>query len=116
VVESWLNSAATEQTRGQILSVYGMTGLLAGIIGQLLLPAANPAGFRAFCVITIIIAIASAGRHRLRCTNEVSWSSRLSRLRPRSSRNIREVLSRQHSIVSCETPPEVSCRRIQHRR
>src|SRR5258707_3992335 len=36
-----------------------MTGLLAGIIGQLLLPAANPAGFRAFCVITIIIAIAS---------------------------------------------------------
>ena len=59
VVESWLNSAATEQTRGQILSVYGMTGLLAGIIGQLLLPAANPAGFRAFCIITIIIAIAS---------------------------------------------------------
>jgi len=59
VVESWLNSAATEQTRGQILSVYGMTGLLAGIIGQLLLPAANPAGFRSFCIITIIIAIAS---------------------------------------------------------
>jgi MFS family permease len=59
VVESWLNSAATEQTRGQILSVYGMTGLLAGIIGQLLLPAANPAGFRPFCIITIIIAIAS---------------------------------------------------------
>jgi MFS family permease len=59
VVESWLNSAATEQTRGQILSVYGMTGLLAGIVGQLLLPAANPAGFRPFCTITIIIAIAS---------------------------------------------------------
>jgi MFS family permease len=36
-----------------------MTGLLAGIIGQLLLPAANPAGFRPFCIITIIIAIAS---------------------------------------------------------
>jgi MFS family permease len=59
VVESWLNSAATEQTRGKILSVYGMTGLLAGIVGQLLLPAANPAGFRPFCTITIIIAIAS---------------------------------------------------------
>jgi MFS family permease len=59
VVESWLNGAATEQTRGQILSVYGMTGLLAGILGQLLLPAANPAGFRPFCIITIIIAIAS---------------------------------------------------------
>src|SRR6266481_5325691 len=58
VVESWLNGAATEHTRGQILSIYGMTGLLAGILGQLLLPAANPAGFRPFCVIAIIIAIA----------------------------------------------------------
>ena len=58
VVESWLNGAATEHTRGQILSIYGMTGLLAGILGQLLLPAADPAGFRPFCVIAIIIAIA----------------------------------------------------------
>src|SRR5258707_3688846 len=58
VVESWLNGPATEHTRGQILSIYGMTGLLAGILGQLLLPAANPAGFRPFCVIAIIIAIA----------------------------------------------------------
>jgi MFS family permease len=58
VVESWLNSAATDQTRGQILSVYAMTGLLAGIIGQLLLPATDPAGFRPFCIIAIIIAFA----------------------------------------------------------
>jgi MFS family permease len=58
VVESWLNGAAAEQTRGKILSVYGMTGLLAGILGQLLLAVANPAGFRPFCVIAIIIAIA----------------------------------------------------------
>jgi MFS family permease len=58
VVESWLNTAATEQTRGKILSIYGMTGLLAGIVGQLLLPSTNPAGFRPFCMITIIIAVA----------------------------------------------------------
>jgi MFS family permease len=58
VVESWLNTAATEQTRGKILSIYGMTGLLAGIVGQLLLPSTNPAGFRPFCIITIIIAVA----------------------------------------------------------
>jgi MFS family permease len=58
VVESWLNSAATEQTRGKILNIYGMTGLLAGIVGQLLLPSTNPAGFRPFCIITIIIAVA----------------------------------------------------------
>jgi MFS family permease len=58
VVESWLNSAATDETRGQILSIYAMTGLLAGIVGQLLLPATDPAGFRGFCVIAIIIAFA----------------------------------------------------------
>src|SRR5260221_275997 len=58
VVESWLNSAATDETRGQILSVYAMTGLLAGIVGQLLLPATNPAGFRPFCIVAIIIAFA----------------------------------------------------------
>jgi MFS family permease len=58
VVESWLNSAATDETRGQILSVYAMTGLLAGIVGQLLLPATNPAGFRPFCIVAIVIAFA----------------------------------------------------------
>jgi MFS family permease len=58
VVESWLNSAATDQTRGQILSVYAMTGLVGGIGGQLLLPATDPAGFRPFCIVAIIIAFA----------------------------------------------------------
>ena len=58
VVESWLNSAATDETRGQIMSVYAMTGLLAGIVGQLLLPATDPAGFRPFCIIAIIVAFA----------------------------------------------------------
>jgi MFS family permease len=58
VVESWLNSAATDQTRGQIMSVYAMTGLLAGIVGQLLLPATDPGGFRPFCLVAIIIAFA----------------------------------------------------------
>jgi MFS family permease len=58
VVESWLNSAATDQTRGQILSVYAMTGLVGGIAGQLLLPATDPAGFRPFCIVAIIIAFA----------------------------------------------------------
>ena len=58
VVESWLNSAATGETRGQILSVYAMTGLLAGIIGQLLLSATDTTGFRPFCIVAIIIALA----------------------------------------------------------
>jgi MFS family permease len=58
VVESWLNAGASSENRGQILSIYGMTGLLAGIGGQLLLPATDPAGFRAFCIIACIISVA----------------------------------------------------------
>ena len=58
VVESWLNAGASSENRGQILSIYGMTGLLAGICGQLLLPATDPAGFRAFCIIACIISLA----------------------------------------------------------
>jgi MFS family permease len=58
VVESWLNSSATVQTRGQILSLYGMTGLIAGIGGQLLLPTGNPSGFRLFCIVSMIISFA----------------------------------------------------------
>src|SRR5262249_15732047 len=58
VVESWLNSAATDETRGQILSIYAMTGLLAGIVGQLLLPTTDPAGFKAFSIAAVIIAFA----------------------------------------------------------
>ena len=58
VVESWLNGVATDETRGQILSVYAMTGLLAGIIGQLLLPVTDPTGFRPFCIVAITISFA----------------------------------------------------------
>jgi MFS family permease len=59
VVESWRNGAVTTEHRGQALSIYGMTGLLAGIVGQLLLSAVDPAGFKkAFCIVAIIIASA----------------------------------------------------------
>lgn len=58
VVESWLNAGATSENRGQILSIYAMTGLVAGIGGQLLLPATDPAGFRPFCVIVCLISLA----------------------------------------------------------
>jgi MFS family permease len=58
VVESWLNGVATDETRGQILSVYAMTGLLAGILGQLLLPVTDSTGFKPFCIVAIIIALA----------------------------------------------------------
>ncbi len=58
VVESWLNAGASSENRGRVLSIYGMTGLLAGIGGQLLLPTTDPAGFRPFCIIACIISLA----------------------------------------------------------
>jgi MFS family permease len=58
VVESWLNASASAQTRGQVLSVYGMTGLIAGIGGQLLLPAGDPYGYRLFCFVATLICLA----------------------------------------------------------
>ena len=58
VVESWLNGVATPETRGRIMSVYGMTGLMAGIGGQLLLARVDPMGFKGFCIVGIIIAFA----------------------------------------------------------
>jgi MFS family permease len=58
VVESWLNGVATPETRGRVLSVYGMTGLMAGIGGQLLLARVDPTGFKGFCIVGIIIAFA----------------------------------------------------------
>ncbi|WP_262297372.1 MFS transporter [Microvirga sesbaniae] len=58
VVESWLNASVTAQTRGQVLSVYGMTGLIAGIGGQMLLPAGDPYGYRLFCFVAILICLA----------------------------------------------------------
>ena len=58
VVESWLNAAATPSTRGQILGLYGMTGLIAGIGGQMLLPTSSPAGFQLFCLVAMLICLA----------------------------------------------------------
>ena len=58
VVESWLYGVATPETRGRVLSVYGMTGLMAGIGGQLLLARVDPTGFKGFCIVGIIIAFA----------------------------------------------------------
>ncbi len=58
VVESWLNASAAPQTRGQVLSVYGMTGLIAGIGGQMLLPVGDPHGYRLFCFVAILISLA----------------------------------------------------------
>jgi MFS family permease len=58
VVESWINGATRAEIRGRIVSIYGMTGLVAGIAGQLLISSADPRGFKLFCITATIIAVA----------------------------------------------------------
>jgi hypothetical protein len=58
VVESWLNSASNSRIRGQILSIYGMIGLVAGISGQMLLPTYDVSGFQLFSIVSVIISLA----------------------------------------------------------
>ncbi len=53
ITESWLNSKATRTTRGQILSVYMITHVLASGSGQLLIPFADLTTFRLFSVAAI---------------------------------------------------------------
>ncbi|MBE9603887.1 MFS transporter [Acetobacteraceae bacterium H6797] len=57
-VESWLNGASSSSVRGRILGIYGMTGLIAGVGGQLMLPVADTSGFVLFCVVSMIISLA----------------------------------------------------------
>ncbi|MDX2313145.1 MAG: MFS transporter [Gammaproteobacteria bacterium] len=57
VVESWLNDAATNRTRGQLLSVY-MVILLGGMAaGQFLLNVADPAGFELFILVSVLVSL-----------------------------------------------------------
>ena len=58
VAESWLNDRATNETRGQLLSVY-MVVVLAGVGGgQLLLNLAAPSGFELFVLASVLVSIA----------------------------------------------------------
>lgn len=60
VAESWLNDSATNETRGQALSLY-LTVQMAGIVlGQLLLNAADPSGYGLFVLITVLVSLSFA--------------------------------------------------------
>ena len=68
VTESWLNDAATNRTRGQLLSVY-MIILMGGMGGgQLLMNLYDPRSFELFVLVSVLISFAlipitlSAGR------------------------------------------------------
>ena len=59
VSESWLNNSATNENRGQILSIY-MVIMLAGISGgQLFLKLGDPTSFELYTVISLMISVAA---------------------------------------------------------
>ena len=59
VSESWLNQAATNETRGQMLAYYMVT-LLAGLtLGQLMLNLADPGDFALFAMISAMVSLAA---------------------------------------------------------
>jgi MFS family permease len=58
VAESWLNNQATNQTRGQLLSVYMVVSLGGMGLGQGLLNVADPGGSDLFMLVAILISLA----------------------------------------------------------
>ena len=58
VVESWLNERATNETRGQILSIYMITNYLGSGMGQFMVSVADPGKFQLFVVASIVFSLA----------------------------------------------------------
>jgi len=56
VAESWLNDRASNETRGQVLSVYMMVTTLGLGCGQFLLNLADPMGVELFIMVSIIVS------------------------------------------------------------
>ncbi len=60
VAESWLNDAATNETRGQTMSVYLIVQMVGIVSAQLLLNMADPAGFLLFVISSVLVSVAFA--------------------------------------------------------
>jgi MFS family permease len=60
VTESWLNDSATNETRGQSLSLYLIVQMLGMVLGQLLLNVADPNGYDLFVLITVLVSVSFA--------------------------------------------------------
>lgn len=60
VCESWLNDSATNETRGQALSLYIIVQLVGIVIAQALLTVADPGGYTLFVVISVLVSISFA--------------------------------------------------------
>ena len=60
VSESWMNDSATNDTRGQALSIYMIVQMVGMILGQLLLNLGDPGGYDLFVLITVLVSISFA--------------------------------------------------------
>ncbi|MDH3715595.1 MAG: MFS transporter [Gammaproteobacteria bacterium] len=58
VAESWLNDRASNETRGQLLSVYMLVTFGGIAVGQLLLNVAHPGGYQLFILTSVLISVA----------------------------------------------------------
>lgn len=58
IVESWLNERATNNTRGQVFSLYMITNYLFAGCGQFILNVADPAKFQLFSIGSIVFSLA----------------------------------------------------------
>lgn len=56
--ESWLNNAATNETRGQALSLYMIVQTAGIVVSQALLLTADPSGYVLFVIPSILVSIA----------------------------------------------------------
>ncbi len=57
VIESWLNNAATEKTRGTLLASYMATSYAGLIFGQYLINVANPADIQLFVITSALVSL-----------------------------------------------------------
>ena len=57
VAESWLNDAATNETRGQALSLYMIVQMVGIISAQFILTLADPAGYIPFVVMSVLVSV-----------------------------------------------------------
>jgi MFS family permease len=60
VAESWLNDAATNETRGKALSLYMIVQLTGFIAAQALLGFGDPAGYGLFVAISVLVSLSFA--------------------------------------------------------
>ncbi|MCB2114108.1 MAG: MFS transporter [Parvularculaceae bacterium] len=57
VIESWINERATNENRGEILSIYRVIDLGATTAGNALLATADPSDFHLFVIVSILISL-----------------------------------------------------------